>query len=190
MEEKLLETLALCIDPRKQAASGISKKAIRAFGIGVSSLSESERRIREAKKAEFLKNLKPYDKSVDPYTIPGLGPHAGFPAEQQMQIEISANAMHSVAKKNLRGCEYWLANGRTIEPPYELEVYILPQTPEELSRHLMFGPEYLGPGCRIRKAVLVDDPLAAIYELLIWGTWKLFFAILPADIQESGTTRE
>jgi hypothetical protein len=181
MEEQLLQTLGLCIDPRKQAASGVSKKALRAFGIGVTGLSESERRIRQAKKAEFLRSLKPYDKSIDPYTIPGLGPHAGFPAELQMQIEIPADAIHAVAEKILRGCEYWLGIGRIVEAPYELEVFLPGETPEELSRHLPFGPEYLGPGCRIRRAVVVDDPQAAIYEILIWDTWKLFFSILPPD---------
>jgi hypothetical protein len=181
MEEKLLVTLALCIDPRKQAASGVSKNAIRAFGVGVTGLSEKEQRIRGALKAELLRNLKPYDKSADPYIIPGLGTHAGFPVEQQAQIEIPADAVHSVAKKILRGCEYWLANGRIVEPPYELEVFIPRETPEELSRHLALGPDYLGPGCRIRRAVLVDDRNAAIYEILIWDTLKLFFAILPPE---------
>jgi len=100
MEEHLLRTLVLCIDPRKQAASGVSKNALRAFGIGVTGLSEDERRIREAKKQEFLRNLKPYDKSIDPYTIPGLGPYAGFPPELQKQIEIPTNAVHAVATKD------------------------------------------------------------------------------------------
>ena len=50
MEEDLLIRLSLCVDPRKQAALGVSKNALRAFGIGVSGLSEKERRIREAKK--------------------------------------------------------------------------------------------------------------------------------------------
>jgi len=181
LEEQLLVTLSLCVDPRKQAASGVSKKALRAFGIGVSGLNEKERRIREAKKIKFLRTLKPYDKSVDPFTIPGLGPHRGFSPEQQMQIEIPADAVHSVAKKILRGCEYWLANGRIIDPPYELEVFQPSEPPEELSRHMQFGLDYLGPGCRIRRAVPVDEENSAIYEIVIWDSWKLFFSILPPE---------
>jgi hypothetical protein len=181
MEESLLGTLALCIDPRKQAASGISKKAIRAFGIGVTDLSENEIRIRKALKEELLRKIKPYDKSADPLTIPGFGAHPGFPVEQQKQIEIPFDAVHSVGKKIVRGCEYWLANGRIVEPPYDLEVFMTRETPEELSRHLIAGPDYLGPGCRIRRAVPVDDPKTAIYEIVIWDTLKLFFSILPPD---------
>jgi len=130
--------------------------------------------------------MKPYDGSIDPYTIPGLGLHAGFPVEQQRQIEIPAEALHSVAKKILRGCEYWLANGRIIEPPYELEVFMPRDTSEELSGHLLHGPDYLGPGCRIRRGVPVDDPNAAIYEILIWDAVRLFFSILPPESQECG----
>jgi hypothetical protein len=181
LEEELLHTLAFCIDPRKQAASGVSKRALRAFGIGVRGLSESERQIRRKLRDEFLRKLKPYDKSVDPYTIPGLGPHAGFPVEEQMQIGIPVNAVHSVAKKILRGCEYWLAEGRIVEPPYELEVYLPSETPEEVSRHLPFGLDYFGPGCRIRRAVPIDEPNVAIYEILIWETLKLYFSILPPE---------
>ena len=190
MEEDLLIRLSLCVDPRKQAALGVSKNALRAFGIGVSGLSEKERRIREAKRAEFLKGLKPYDKSVDPYTIPGLGPHAGFPPELQFRIGIPHDTVHAIAKKILRGCEYWLAKGRIVEPPYELEVFLPSETPAVLSQHLKVGPDYLGPGCRVRRAVPVDEPHSAIYEIVIWDTLHLFFSILPPDTKDSGTKRE
>jgi len=59
MEEILLGTLALCVDPQKQAASGVSKRAIRAYGIGVTHLSDEERRIRQALKEELLRKAKP-----------------------------------------------------------------------------------------------------------------------------------
>lgn len=181
MEEILLVRFGLCVDPQEQAASGLSEKVKRAFGIGVTGLSESEKRIRNALKDEILGKAKRYDKSVDAYVLPGFGPHAGFPMELQIQIEIPVSTVHPVAKKILRGCEYWLADGRIVEPPYELEVFIPREAPEELLQHMPFGPDYLGPGCRIRRAVPVDDPNVAIYEIVIWESWKLFFSILPPE---------
>jgi hypothetical protein len=181
MEESLLMRFGLCVDPRKQAASGLSKKVKRAFGIGVTGLSESEKRIRKALMEEVLGKAKFYDKSDEAYVLPGFGLHAGFPSELQIQIETSANAVHSVAKKILRGCEYWLADGRIVEPPCELEVFIPREAPEELLQHMPFGPDYLGPGCRIRRAVPVDEPQVAIYEIVIWESWRLFFSILPPE---------
>jgi hypothetical protein len=188
MEEILLVRFGLCVDPRKQAASGLAEKVRRAFGIGVSGLSESEKRIRKALMAEVLGKARPYDKSADEAAVlPGFGPHDGFPSELQIRIEIPAKAVQAVAEKILRGCEYWLADGRMIEPPYELEAFMPRETPEELLRHMPFGPDYLGPGCRIRRAVPVDEPNWAIYEIVIWDTWRSFFSIMTpaADIAKT-----
>lgn len=181
MEVKLLVRLAMCIDPRKQEASGVWQRARESLGIGVTGLDQKEARIRKALKDEIMREAKLYDGSLDAHVIPRLGPHAGFPKESQIQIEISANAVQEVAKKILRGCEFWLGNGRIIEPPHELEVFIPTEAPEELEQHLTVGPNYLGPGCRIRRAVPNDEPQSAIYEIVIWDTLKLFFSILPSD---------
>jgi hypothetical protein len=174
MEEKLFVRFAMCVDPREQAASGVWMKARRALGIGVTGLSESEKCIRKSLKDEILGKAKMYDESAA-HVIPDLGPHAGFPNAPQIQIEIPAHDIHEVAKKFLRGCEFWLADGRIIEPPYELEVFMPSETPKELEPHLKFGPDYLGAGCRIRRAVPVDEPGVAIYEIVVWDSWKLFF---------------
>jgi hypothetical protein len=181
MEEMLFVRFAMCVDPRKQAASGVWNKARRALGIGVNDLSESEKRIRKALRDEILGKVKAYDRDAEPHVIPGFGPHAGFPMAPQIQVEIPGAAVHEVAKKILRGCESWLGKGRIIDPPYELEVYMVTEAPVAILRHLRSGPDYLGPGCRIRRAVPVDDPMSAVYEILIWDSWKLFFSILPSE---------
>lgn len=181
MEVGLLVRFAMCIDPRKQEVSGVWQRARQSLGIGVTGLSEKEARIRKALRDEILREAKPYDGSADAYVIPGMGPHTGFPKEMQIQIPIPAGDVHEVAKKILRGCEFWLGEGRIIEPPFELEVFLPRETPEELERHLTFGPDYLGPGCRIRRAVPIDEPKSAIYEIVIWDSWKSFFSILPPE---------
>jgi len=188
MEEKLFVRFAMCVDPRKQAASGVWKKARRALGIGVTGLSESEKRIRKALKDEIIGKAKIYDKSAEASVIPGLGPHVGFPNAPQIQIEIPAHDVHEVAKKILRGCEFWLSDGRIVEPPYELEVFMPSEIPKELESHLKFGEDYLGPGCRIRRAVPAGESGTAIYEIVVWDTWKLFFSILPPETRGDGPT--
>ena len=99
----------------------------------------------------------------------------------QFQIEIPADHVRAVAKKILRGCEYWLGNGRIVEPPYELDVYLPSETPDVLSQHLKIGMDYLGPGCRIRRAVPVDEPNSSIYKIVIWDTVELFYSLLPPE---------
>lgn len=182
MEQELLVRFGLCIDPTKAAASGISKKALAAFGIGVSGLSEKEARIRKALRDKVLGSAKPYDKRADPHIIPGLGPRAGTPPERQIQIELSGETLLEVAKKIVRGCEFWLSNGRIVEPPYELKTYVPSEMPSELIPHLKSGSDYFGPGCRIRRAMPNDEPLTRAYELRVWDTMTLAALIVPSEV--------
>ena len=109
---------ALCVDPRKLEAAGISEKVKRSFGVGVSGLSEKEQKIRDARKNRILSSMTPYSEDTKSHLIPGLGPHPGFPVEKQFQIQIPAELVYDVAQKIVRGCEFWMANGRIIGPPY------------------------------------------------------------------------
>jgi hypothetical protein len=146
-EQELLMLTALCVDPRKFEAAGISEKVKRSFGVGVSGLSVKEQKIREAYKSRILSSMTPYSEESKCHLIPGLGPHPGFPVEKQFQIQIPAKLVYEVAKKILRGCEFWLANGRIIAPPYELSVYLVPR--EEITDVLRMldqcGVTQLGP---------------------------------------------
>jgi hypothetical protein len=184
MEKELFVRLALCIDPRKQAAAGISTQASRSLGVGVIGLDPKEKHIREAMRDRIFREIKPYTKGVEEHVLPGLGLHPGFPAEQQMQVNVPADLLYAVAKKILRGCEYWLAGGRIIDPPYEIEALFVrdADVPEDIQRAFgPFGPVSLGPGFRVRRAGAVDDPGAAMYDIVIWETITIFYAILPPE---------
>jgi hypothetical protein len=153
----------------------------------VSGLSEKEQKIRAAHKNRILSSVTPYSGEEKDHLIPGLGPHPEFPVEKQFQIQIPAELVYEVARKIVRGCEFWLANGRIIEPPYELSVYLVPR--EEISDLLrMFdqvGVTQLGPGFRVRRAGAIDDPLSAIYEITIWDSWTIYYGILPPENQQA-----
>jgi hypothetical protein len=182
-EQELLMLTGLCVDPRKFEAAGIAEKVKRSFGVGRSGLSEKERKIREARKNRILSSLSRYTEEQKSYLVPGLGPHAGFPVEKQFQIQIPSELIYEVAKKIVRGCEFWLANGRIIEPPYELSVYLVPkeEIPDVLNILERGGVTELGPGFKIRRAGATDDPLSAIYEVTIWDSWTLYYGILPPE---------
>jgi hypothetical protein len=143
------------------------------MGIGVEGLSGDEKRHRDARRRELLNDARPYSADIQPHIIPGLGPRPEAPVSSQMQITIPAEGIHAVVKKIVRGCEYWLAGGRIVESPYEIEVFFLTETPEEV-RKLMaafaLGPVYLGPGLRIRRG--------GLYELVMWDTLTAYASIL------------
>jgi hypothetical protein len=86
----------------------------------------------------------------------------------------------TLANKILRGCEYWLANGRIIEPPYEIRVFLPKEMPQDVLRSLL--SDYLGPGCRIRRAGAVDDPCVAMYEIVIWDSWTICDSTFASEV--------
>jgi hypothetical protein len=183
MENEVFIPLALCVDPRKIAAAGLSKKALRSLGIGAGELGEDEKRKRRAVRERILKTMKPYSPDIQPYVIPGMGPHADAPPDEQFQIHFSANKLHNVLGKVVRGCEYWLTAGRIVEPPCELTVHFVHDVdvPDVVRVFAPFGPVYLGPGFRVRRAGAHDEPLAALYEIVLWDTLKFYAVIVPSE---------
>ena len=182
LEKELLVFLACCINPTKPAAQGLYERVRRTMGIGVEGLNDDEKRHREARRRKLLNEARPYSPEVQPHIIPGLGPHPEAPVSSQMQLTIKAEDIHAVVKKIVRGCEYWLAAGRIVEPPYEIEVFFPTETPElvgQLLTAFALGPVYLGPGLRIRRGGAHDDSLSSLYELVMWDTLTVYASILP-----------
>ena len=122
LEKDLLVFFACCMDPTKPAAKGLYQRVRRTMGIGVSGLSDEEMLHRAAKRRKLLNEAQPYSPDMLPHIIPGLGPHPEAPVSLQRQLTIEVESVHAVIRKIIRGCEYWLAGGRIIEPPYEITV--------------------------------------------------------------------
>jgi hypothetical protein len=180
IEKEVFVRLGLCINPEKVAATGISKRVIRSFGIGAQDLDEDEARIRAALKKEVLKSAKPYSDEANPHLLPGIGPHPEAPAEQQFQIDIPADKLYEVARKIIRGCEYWFSNGRIVELPYQIEIFFAHQAhvPDVVRMFSQFDSFHFGPGFRVRRGAAQDEPLSAIYEVVIWDTLIFYATIL------------
>jgi hypothetical protein len=182
MEKELFVRLALCVDPRKIGATGLSKRAVRSFGVGAPGISIEERRHREALRDRIRSEIKPYSSAAEDHALPGLGAHPGFLVEQLRQVEIPAVMMHAVAKKIVRGVEYWLANGRIVEPPYELDIHFVRETPPDVLRAFApSSPVYLGPGFRVRRASAADDSGIVMHEVVVWASLTFYAVILPPE---------
>lgn len=192
LEKELLVFLACCMNPQKPAARGLYQRVRRTMGIGVEGLTEEEKGHREARRRKLLNEAQPYSSEMLPHIIPGLGPHPETPASSQVQLRIEAESIHAVVKKIVRGCEYWLAGGRIIGNPYEVEVFFPSETPELVDKVMAtfaFGPVHLGPGLRIRRGGAQDDPLSAMYELVMWETMTVYASILPPETEHSTNRR-
>lgn len=118
-------TLALGADPTKAEASGMSKNALRSLGIGVDKLDSNERAHRMALAKRVLAKVKPLKAFGEIELLPGLGPHAGSPAGEQLVLTIPDKTLTSVSEKIVRGCEYKLNGGAYIEHPFKVKIYFV-----------------------------------------------------------------
>jgi hypothetical protein len=184
MEKDLFIRLAMCTDPRKIEASGLSKRVMRSLGIGVEDLDPEEKRHREGLRKKIFKEIGNYEPGET--LMPGFGPHPGFPEDRQVRVELSAEHLFEVGKKIVRGCEYILGKSRIVDPPYEVSVHMAEES--EISDVLrMFakfaplGPADLGPGFQVQRATPNDEPNVAMFRISIWNTWRIYGGILPPE---------
>ncbi len=182
MEKELFIRAALCAGPVKGEAAGLSKKAVQSLGVGVSGLTDKEKKHREALRNKILKETKPYEPSHNESILPGLGLHSGFPEDQQYSIPIPEALLKEVAGKIVRGCEYMLGNGRIIENKGDLRIYFAHnhEIQDVLSVFKKFGSStHLGPGFRVTRAAAHDDPSVVMYKIDVWETWSIYAVADP-----------
>jgi len=195
MERELFIRLAMCMDPRRGEAAGLSARAVRSMGIGAEGIGLRERLHRRALKLKILGSMWRYKPGTE--TLPGFGPHPGFPEHEQMAVSIPAKLLEQVARKIVRGCEYRLAEQRLVEAPYQVRVYFVHQGDVPANVVQAFQSRgarttHLGPGFRVTRVPAHDEPGSVMYEIVVWGTLVIYGAILPEEAQpgEHGGERD
>jgi hypothetical protein len=191
IEKKVFSRLALCIDPRKAEAAGVSAKAMRSLGIGIEGLAAEEAEHRRKQKLGLIAAIKPHEPAASASILPGLGSHVGFKDEELPQVKIPADLLHSVADKIVRGCEYSLS-GRIVEEPYGIQIFFVHDhnVPDELARALKSSgakEAHLGPGFSVIRVAAHDAPESVVYKITLWGTLAFYAVILPSDESELAT---
>jgi hypothetical protein len=186
LEKELFVRLALCLDPRKAEASGLSAKALRSMGVGVDGerISFGERERRKALKRRIKRLMRPHKPGTE--TFPGLGRHPGSPEQGQWEISFPQEMILEVSQKIVRGCEYKLAK-RIIDESCELGVYFAHESDvAEQAAWVFEGPSaiksHLGPGFAVTRSAAHDDPNTVIYKILVWGAVTIYASILPRDV--------
>jgi hypothetical protein len=169
--------MAMCVDPTKAEASGLSKSALASMGIGVSNIDDAERARRRALLKRIMEDVIPAKDLGDTPLLPGLGFHEGFTVEEQSAIVVPEDLLKRVAEKILRGCEYKLNHESYIKPPYQLNVYFAHDTDVADSEIFkLLKTSSLGPGLEIGRGESPDDGHEHIifYKLLVWGTVPIY----------------
>ena len=170
LEKDLLIRVVLCIDPKKEAVSGLSSKVLRSLGFDADGLSEAEKSHRERLRVRLRSELIPYaDVAGGPGAIPGLGPYENSP----WAVPIPWASLSIVAEKIARVCEHKV-EGRFVESPYGVRTSVdstggvVPEPLLPFARVIDFGP-----GFRVTRLSPIEDPRIVRYWISIWDTLHL-----------------
>ena len=174
--------LGLCIDPHAFAAAGIVPKVLRSLDPNLAR-SPRDRRARESKRRQLLDEALE-GSNIDPTTTyPGLGERWGRSPADQHAIKLPRKSIDRLFEKIVRGLTY-VETGRFIEATHTVGIYPLdPGDASPFTKVLdLHGRVHArGPGIVVRKAVAQDDGLSAIYEVDIWGVFRAYAAVTPAE---------
>lgn len=181
-EGDLLTKLALSIDPDDPLSSGIVQRALRATR-AAEGRDPRDAELREARRKAILERVLDGDEIPRQAIYPGFGPVAEQPANEQVAIPVSAAAIHRLAEKVVRGLIY-LNDSRFVEEPFKIEQFVLDDEGSRPIRQALakFGETFeRGPGIRVTRAVTPDDRLSGLYEVEIWGRFKMYVSVMDSS---------
>jgi hypothetical protein len=182
MEDDLLCRLALCVDPHVPETAGIVEKALRSIKSGLAR-DERDRNARAAR-ARHIYNELLYGSEIPQSAIyPGLGERWGRPSAQGLGVCVPANSLRRLTEKIVRGI-FFLEDNAFIEADHAIAFYALTDEGAEPIKNLLdrFGREYARkPGIAVRRAVADDQPTSAVFEIDVWGQFKLYSSVEPVE---------
>jgi hypothetical protein len=179
IEEDLLFRLALCVDPHVPETSGIVQKVLRSMK-PEHAKNERDKAFRSSRAAR-LKGLLLNGADIPRSAVyPGIGERWGRSSQEGLGLFVPANSVRRLAEKIVRGIYYLQDNRTFIEPPYSIDFYALDDDGAEPLRALLdqFGQTYARePGIVVRRVVPEDAPLCGVFEINIWGQFKMYASV-------------
>ncbi|MFZ1720570.1 MAG: hypothetical protein WAU28_04470 [Candidatus Moraniibacteriota bacterium] len=180
VEERFYTLLALCINPEKPGASGLQRRTMRKFGVGIAAgeLNPEEALRRNEQKIQLLGRLKQYVPGMG--HSPRLGPHAEHPEETQHYIDAPEAEKIMVAEKIIRGLEFHFKR-RYVEEPYTIQIFETIEEADLTSIERFFNaqePITYGSGYKVERVSTSSDPKSVLYRVTIWETFQFWAVIL------------
>lgn len=182
IESEFLIHVALCLDPKDPASRSIVQKALRALN-PESAKTPSDGRARAGLSRRITSKLLQGHEIPTEGIFPSLGERWGRPRGTGIALTIPAESFRRITEKIVRGITY-LECERYIEAPHTIEFFALD---EEGARPLRALLEAHGttlarePGVIVRRAVVPDDGVSALYEIEFWKQFKTHAVVLDAS---------
>lgn len=191
IEEDLFLRLALCLDPKKMASSGIAKRALRSVD-PASGRNQKDKRMRTQRREQLWREIGRGDQVTREMLYPGFKGVADLPAAQQLTIRIPVVNVNRLVEKLVRGIFY--CEGQTyIEWPYEIRAYAVEEEGAAQTVALLdrFGTRYArAPGIVIDRAVAPEDGISALFRIEVWQQWVIYASVTHPGVEALYLTTE
>jgi hypothetical protein len=179
LERDLLIRLGLCVPPDAAAAAGVPAKVLRSLDPKAAK-SDRDRRIRAADRSRVLRELLPFGVPPAGGVLPGFGLQSESQYSDYAGILIPAGSLERLGEKLIRGITY-VHHGALLGAPYRVRVYVITDAAAGpmgrlIERHARVFDR--GPGIAVFRSEAEDDPLVALYKVVVWGRLVLFGAVL------------
>lgn len=182
IEDRLRHRLLLGVDPQTAGARGLVDSALRSLDPGRGK-GERDRRARAARRAALERHLTPARQLPLESVLPGFGPHADQPLDEQVGTVVAADDLHRFVHKLVKGLTY-LQLGCYLDEAHVIDVRLYrPGDAKRLTDPLDSHGQAVdrGPGIRARFVRGSRDPLCAAYEFTIWDKLTVYALVLPQD---------
>lgn len=173
IEQEILLTAGLCLDPNSKETNTISQRILRSFNPKVGR-NDRDKNARFKKAKDFLeKTFLVYDSNKNPF--PGFGYHEGFPINQQLGIAIP-NELPKIGEKFIRGVEYKLYN-KIIDDDWLIRVYFCHEKDiKEIINFIRKGEKYIvAPTIEFYRITSPQNDV--LFEFNIWNKLKIYGSI-------------
>ncbi len=175
IEEDLFMRLGMCIPPDRIAGSGISKKVLESFGIGVA-LDSKEAAHRGAKLKQILAEMQPYSGRKESI-LPGLEPAEGHHPSNWREIPIPITLLR-LQEKIVRGLEYRLGGLRYVGDDYEIETYNVYENSAAWVDDLISQGYMVDRGPGFQVARIMSPEQEVLYRIRIWDSFTIHASIM------------
>lgn len=179
IENEFFVRVALCLDPNDPASRSIVQKALRAMKPEYAK-SPADKRARTALAKRITSELLQGHQIPNYGAYPSLGERWGRPAGSGMALTIPTESFRRITEKIVRGITY-LEGHRYIEPPHVIQFFALDDAGARPLRELIDATGTAlarEPGILVRRAVVPEDGISALYEIEFWKQFKTHAAVL------------
>ena len=140
-----------------------------------------DQRIRAQKRQKILGQFLRDQEIPDTAVYPGFEEKWGRPKREQIALPISANSLKRIVEKIIKGIVY-IEDNRFLNAETEIFHHVVSDEDAIPLKEVLnqFGTRHSRePGIEVLRAVTPDDGVSSLYEITIWGKFRMFASVTP-----------